>query len=1331
VHLLKTLFSLLFILQINFSFAEVHSAQDYYNHLELVLRSYDFDEFEENLRVVSKNPTSDLRVVLVEKLNDILSFSRSEIEENLNLAEFGKIIYLTIEKLGVIGSKDESSLLGELADWLNDNLRNNQLSEQVLNTILALNEVPQNDLLSVEALIQDQSRALTVTDQAQHRGNFEFALQRVDDLLAEMQKTVVEQDEILKDLQSLFIRDTLVQGQRLKPEILYLMGLPGTGKDTIAEAYVDALWNQKGAHELHLFNMDIRSKSEMWSYLGSGKGYANAGELTALLRFLVEHSGGKYKLTILKNQRGDEKTIIEKGPNFYGEFTGKKPHRAVIFVNEAHNIPKEVKDDLLKQAIERGRFPITNPGQTADSVSEIRLPVTFIFGSNEGISLLEPREKNGARIGEPLSYEELLENYNKVKDNKDALKQAILDHNGEKNNPVQAEDPGTSEEFLSRIPSGRIHLMKPISLDGLRRITRILEEAVTLQLREANGDLGSFDIRLSEDFVQFLIGYNYIPSEGARHLKDRLDTFFRKPFEETLRNRRIRPNSEHITIDVDLRTYDNNARSLTFNVFEAKRDEIDDEQEPNYSFTRLIERTLSDIEKRPISDEEIQHILSLREQITSNVFGVEHIVDRLIDSILTSESESRNTEVQRAATVLAFLGKTSTGKTETAKQYVSARYGEDEQPAVIDFNGIRDLESMKAKVLGTVDSRNNPIASEFMKKYDRANGRIAFIFDEAANAPKELLKALYEILREPTATGFSDGKARPMKNVTIILTGNAGEEIYNNIPTHLSDRSYEQAMNAVFNVFIRNETLQNKVLTQTFPEALLARIGRNIFHFGPLTNKTKRQLAQLKLLQGLERLKPSRSERGWNLLFASNDDLLNIFNMIEMEGYNQDYQGASIDKFVKEGLIDSIKASLLAAGAPNESDVILSLGDLVEPKEVNEPPYRIITLTLANAREVEVKVELRRVSKDLPKAEIFRLLTNFHEVGHEIVSHYYFHEFIEPMVLKKIPGVAIINEELVVYNGIRSGKFTQASVTNKEEALREIAIMVGGYTAEQIVTSGDYHTSGKSNDNKRATLMVQQAVLQWGLSNRWGTRAIPANMILSDYLLSLPEADKELLSQITQDWIKQAEDMASTAILSNLEGAFYNLSVALAREGVLQGEQIKEIYAETGFVYDYTQTSHQGFNPMASYAELRAILEPNKDKLLERFSLDATNTEDFYEKAFNEMSRLSVGFLARTTRRYKTWTDLNEHEKLLVQVIISSMFEVKNIFPQLSSDRYALDEVVDADQMLEQMAGEEKEGILEPERFDLYTPALTETEPTSQEAPISTRSLSCKALLSL
>lgn len=1127
------------------------------------------------------------------------------------------------------------------------------------------------------------------------------ALQEAKAFYERMAAEVKGQEKILKSFLSMHLKDLLSGGQRLAPEVFYLMGLPGNGKDTIAEAYVRALWHDAATDPVqeHLFRMNIRSKNESWTYFGSSKGYVGSEELPDLLRFLVEHSGGRYILGKEKSPQGGERHIVELNPEYnpLENPNAPRPHQAVIFVNEAHNIPKEVKDNVLKQAIERGIFTINNPGSSANSVSTIELPVTFIFASNEGIELLEPREKNGSRQGEPLPYERLLENYNLVADDKPALKQSILKANGEINNPVQGIDAlGTSEEFLNRIPDHRLHILKPLSPEILKEIVELRVHKIADGFFKAEGQLGKYEITISKELVDFVVNYKYVASENARPINSRLDSFIFDQIYEALLSEKIRPLGTLQHIHVDLKEYSNGVHSAVFVV-------TDKTTGKTYQFSRIISETLRDRTLRPITYERIQEIAKIRLEILEQVFGVEHIVDALIEAAVVAESESRNAgDNQRPATVMAFLGKTSTGKTEMAKRFVMARYGKDERPMIIDFNNIKSLDALEAKILGSYDSRRNPIPSDFMKAYDRAKGNLAFIFDEAANSPKELLMSLYEILREPIVTGFSDGKPRSMAKVSIILTGNAGEKIYADIPTHLPSEIYEKAMYEAFRLFLSDQDQQNKILKETFPEALLARIGKNIYHFGPLTHSMKRQLAQSKLLKGIESLKPKASEIGWHISFVNEESLLRIFDMIEREGFNHAYQGASIDQFVREAIIDKIKTRLLMEGIPNGAKVTVDLGKDSVVKSIREMSqnYRTINISV-DGREFTVEIPTGVKKASVKRNAVDRVLTAYHEAGHEIVSEVYFGDRIRPKFLSIIEGVSIMGDRFVHYAGIRVGENIERIEITKEVILRQAAIFAGGYVAQSFVTLGGRHDAGKNDDILRSTQFIRDAILRYGLSEEWGVKSIPDGVSTEDYISKvLSNEEKNKINEITSQWLLEAEKLAWDAILVNAERLFLNMGKEIARQGYLTAEEILDLYKDNASL-----TERDGERYKEAVREARDVIHFIDETLKqERTEFDAR----FNDQTFSlEKSQEAFEFLtSKNTGKAKSWNQLSKFQQFISGVYISKVLKYESRDAHLSSPLWMPEKVADIEQVILKDREAQTRPVTKFESFDILNTEL-------------------------
>src|SRR5581483_11244016 len=102
-------------------------------------------------------------------------------------------------------------------------------------------------------------------------------------------------------------------------------------------------------------------------------GYLGSEQFPPFIAWLVEHSGGKYKLKEVKNHRGETTYAVEENPDYHGKTLEGyyAPESAIVFANEFHNWSREIKDVFLKQALEKGYFSINNPN---GGLAEIYVP---------------------------------------------------------------------------------------------------------------------------------------------------------------------------------------------------------------------------------------------------------------------------------------------------------------------------------------------------------------------------------------------------------------------------------------------------------------------------------------------------------------------------------------------------------------------------------------------------------------------------------------------------------------------------------------------------------------------------------------------------------------------------------------------------------------------------------------------------------------------------------------------------------------------------------------------------------------------------------------------
>ncbi len=111
-----------------------------------------------------------------------------------------------------------------------------------------------------------------------------------------------------------------------------------------------------------------------------------------------------------------------------------------------------------------------------------------------------------------------------------------------------------------------------------------------------------------------------------------------------------------------------------------------------------------------------------------------------------------------------------------------------------------------------------------------------------------------------------------------------------------------------------------------------------------------------------------------------------------------------------------------------------------------------------------------------------RRITAYHEVGHALVAHL-------------LPHSDPVQKVSIIARG-RAGGYTiktpieDRKMRRREEYLEDLAMMLGGYAAEQVVF-GDI-TTGASSDMKEATGLARNMVTQWGMSEAMGPRVYGA-----------------------------------------------------------------------------------------------------------------------------------------------------------------------------------------------------------------------------------------------
>ena len=110
--------------------------------------------------------------------------------------------------------------------------------------------------------------------------------------------------------------------------------------------------------------------------------------------------------------------------------------------------------------------------------------------------------------------------------------------------------------------------------------------------------------------------------------------------------------------------------------------------------------------------------------------------------------------------------------------------------------------------------------------------------------------------------------------------------------------------------------------------------------------------------------------------------------------------------------------------------------------------------------------------------EAERKVTAYHEAGHALVAHLLPHA--DP-----VQKVSIISRGRALGYTLKM-PIEDRSSRKRVEYIEDIAVMLGGYSAEKIFF-GDI-TTGASNDMQQATRVARNMVTQWGMSDKLGPR---------------------------------------------------------------------------------------------------------------------------------------------------------------------------------------------------------------------------------------------------
>jgi cell division protease FtsH len=169
-----------------------------------------------------------------------------------------------------------------------------------------------------------------------------------------------------------------------------------------------------------------------------------------------------------------------------------------------------------------------------------------------------------------------------------------------------------------------------------------------------------------------------------------------------------------------------------------------------------------------------------------------------------------------------------------------------------------------------------------------------------------------------------------------------------------------------------------------------------------------------------------------------------------------------------------VDLTVMARGTPGFSGA--DLANLVNEAALLAARQSQKAVCMKDFENAKDKVLMGVERKSIVISEEERKITAYHEAGHTLVA-------------KFLPGTDPIHKVTIIPRGRALGVTQQLPMDEKhnypkEFLLNEIAIMMGGRVAEEVVFG--QITTGAGNDIERATELARKMVCEWGMSERMG-----------------------------------------------------------------------------------------------------------------------------------------------------------------------------------------------------------------------------------------------------
>ena len=324
------------------------------------------------------------------------------------------------------------------------------------------------------------------------------------------------------------------------------------------------------------------------------------------------------------------------------------------------------------------------------------------------------------------------------------------------------------------------------------------------------------------------------------------------------------------------------ARMHILNYIEEAQEE-EEQQKPIITDkeVELVVSRVAKIPERTVSNNEVEKLKILEDEIKSRVFGQDKAIDLVVKSIKRSRAGFKNPDKPVAS--FLFVGRTGVGKTELARQLADTLGVNLHRFDMSEYQEKHAVSRLIGTPPGYVGYEEGGILTDTIRKEPHA----VLLLDEIEKAHQDIFNVLLQVMDYATLTD-NQGRKADFRNVIIIMTSNAGA------------RDIGKRMVGFGEVTIKEEAMDNAVKDVFSPE-FINRVSK-IVKFNGLNTTIVKSIVK----KEIDELKTMLSEKNINLMV--NEDAI---DWIAERGFSEEFGARNISRMVEEKIKDPFVDEIL------------------------------------------------------------------------------------------------------------------------------------------------------------------------------------------------------------------------------------------------------------------------------------------------------------------------------------------------------------------------------------------------------------------------------------